>query len=327
MNGEFLVNYEPIGHLPTSIRNHETYKRFFGDLNLPVKPSSMGLGAYVFMADAALPDHTSFTFFLCRGDLVVVEQTSRRTVRQLIPHTAFAAKFPAHFVDEHSHWLDKSGSGRGRMVVEFCALNYTEYIKSGGKANYALDLGDDMTLRERPPLAGRLLVDIASPTFDELATKITDRLDERAFVHVFVDEKRNDRLAIHLTRLNLSFSVDTRSLHVISNEYLNMRVSDSQLRDTLIGLRKCVLLCDVDWVDDEHSARLLLVLNGTLDIGSSTITTKNRTHVEKYVNVNYEPSRYCRKLYIWQDLIIKGPKKRSFEILHCLRWERNSYKK
>ena len=30
---------------------------------------------------------------------------------------------------------------------------------------------------------------------------------------------------------------------------------------------------------------------------------------------------------IWQDLIIKGPKKHSFEILHCSRWERNSYKK
>ena len=30
---------------------------------------------------------------------------------------------------------------------------------------------------------------------------------------------------------------------------------------------------------------------------------------------------------IWQDLIIKRPKKRSFEIVHCLRWERNSYEK
>ena len=31
--------------------------------------------------------------------------------------------------------------------------------------------------------------------------------------------------------------------------------------------------------------------------------------------------------YIWQDLIIKGPKKCSIEISHCLRWERKSYKK
>ena len=31
-------------------------------------------------------------------------------------------------------------------------------------------------------------------------------------------------------------------------------------------------------------------------------------------------------MQIWQDLII-GAQKRSFEILHCLRWERNSYKK
>ena len=38
-------------------------------------------------------------------------------------------------------------------------------------------------------------------------------------------------------------------------------------------------------------------------------------------------SRLPTLVNIWQNLIIKGPKKRSFEILHCLRWERNSYKK
>ena len=38
------------------------------------------------------------------------------------------------------------------------------------------------------------------------------------------------------------------------------------------------------------------------------------------------PAYYLLEIYIWQDLKIKGPKKRSFEILHCLRWERNSFK-
>ena len=324
MNGELLVNYEPVGHLPPNIRSHETYKRFFGDLDLEVKPSSMGLNAYVFTVDS-LPHNTSFTLFLCGTDLVVLEQTSQHTVRQLIPHTEFAHKFPASFDNEYSYWLLKSTSpavmnkkqksknkpvkeGRTaeQFVVELCAGTYVEYVASGGRASYVLDLVE-MTLQEKPPLAGRWLIDIASPTYCEIAAKITDRLDVRSFVHMFVD--KHGCIAIHLTRLNLNFTVDTQtskgkrsngntfSLHVLSNEYLNMRVSDAQQLDTLIGLRKCVLLCDVDWLDEEHSTRLLLVPNGTLEIGTEQMITAGRKHIEKYVDVKYESSRSRNNFY------------------------------
>ena len=51
------------------------------------------------------------------------------------------------------------------------------------------------------------------------------------------------------------------------------------------------------------------------------------TPLRTFQKCNISKEEIKCKRNIWQDLIIKGPKKRSFEILHCLRWERNSYQK
>ena len=62
-----------------------------------------------------------------------------------------------------------------------------------------------------------------------------------------------------------------------------------------------------------HSMRMLCLLACVIEESAlpSALTTPNSAQVFTHIS-------------IWQYIIIKGPKKRSFEILHCLRWERNS---
>ena len=262
MNGEFLVNRMPVSRLPASILEHPVYQRFFGQANFDVLPSSIGPGAYVFQDNKK---KSSFTLYRNGADLVVAERRKEQqsSTCHLLPQSLFAGKFPQHLTSSFSYWLNTA-----TRTVEFCPLVFTDYVLEEAVCSYQLDL---VTKKLSESVGQRRhLVDIGSTTFVEIATKCTDRLDEREHVHMFVDKK--EHVCIQLPRLGLNFYVDTRQanahrhLDIVSNEYFGMRVSDSQRLDTLIGLRRCLLLSDIEWVDDEHSSRILLVPNGQLSI-------------------------------------------------------------
>ena len=150
-------------------------------------------------------------------------------------------------------------------------------MREEAKCSYTLNLRT-MRLIESRGGRERQLVDVQSSTFKEMAVKCTDRLDERPFVHMFVDEQA--KLCVHVTRLSLNFHVDTRKanahkrMHIVSSEY-GMRVGDEQRLDTLIGLKRCLLLCDTNWLDAQRSSRILLVPNGPLRFERKTIKGTN----------------------------------------------------
>ena len=259
MNGEFLVNRMPVSRLPASIFEHQVYLRFFGAANYDVLPSSIGPGAFVFQDKTK---KSSFTLYRNGGNLVVSERRKNEEhTFHLLPQSIFVDKFPHHLTHSFSYWYNTA-----IHTIEFYPPKFADYVLEEAVCSYQLDL-DTMKLRESNGQR-RHLIDIGSATFAEIATKCTDRLDERKHVHMFVDEKKH--VCIHLPRLCLNFYVDTRQknddrhLYIVSNEYLGMRVSGNQQLDTLIGLRRCLLLSDIDWVDEEHSSRKLLVPNGQL---------------------------------------------------------------
>ena len=291
MSGEFLVNGMPVSRLPNYILEHSVYQRFFGAANFDVHSSELGLGAFAFdykFSSGSIDDNNNngsvanrFTLYCNGADLVVKEERAdERSARYLLPQSLFVDKFPFQLVNSFSYWLttasDSDTEPEERHCIEFWPRFYTEYMRDDAVCSYRLDLANK-TLSECSGQR-RQLVDVNSDTFKEIAAKCTDLLDERPFVHMFVDE--HERIAIHLTRLGLRFHVEEekavktwrklkRKLRIMSGEY-GMQVSDEQRLDTLVGLRRCLLLCDLDCSGVKHPSRILLVPNGPLRISSES---------------------------------------------------------
>ena len=80
-----------------------------------------------------------------------------------------------------------------------------------------------------------------------------------------------------------------------------------------------------------HNSYMLEVRRCTMDDQGEYIIKAANSYGEReynvFLTVDRKQTNTNKQTYIWQDLTLKGSKKRSFEISHCLRCERNSYKK
>lgn len=216
VKGEFLVNGFPNGTLPSAIRNHHDYKRFFGTLDFEVHPASNGIGSFV-SALSRKNENDSLTYFLAENsfgnfDLVLMEHRNN-TISRLIPHSLFEEHFPESFTQNFSHWLNTETN-----CIEFRLNNYAEYRENLNKAVefkfnmnklFLIDCNNN----------DRCLIDIKSEVFRQITEKITNRIEQKSRVHVFTKIDYQNEYYINFPCLNLKFTYNVVKNCVFSDDF------------------------------------------------------------------------------------------------------------
>eukprot|EP00929_Paragymnodinium_shiwhaense_P027567 TRINITY_DN16159_c0_g2_i1.p1 TRINITY_DN16159_c0_g2~~TRINITY_DN16159_c0_g2_i1.p1 ORF type:complete len:3364 (-),score=863.27 TRINITY_DN16159_c0_g2_i1:158-10249(-) len=240
IRGTFLVNGTPLGHLPKSIVMHEEYQGLFTGSVFEVQPA-LGGG----WRTAASSDGVSFTFFQPAkpGDAPVIIEERRgkdgKVVQaQLVSRAHFVGDFPDALVEQYSHWLVRQGKVGS---VYFRPRRYDDSKFRQGctreGADFIMDLDNNLIV---DTVLRRQLIDIRSPTFDELFQNIFSRLAPRGEVHVFQSPTSPTSGVVVLPKLKgLQFSVVNGQVR--SYEF-GSTVAPVQDLGTLIGLKQGLLL-------------------------------------------------------------------------------------
>jgi hypothetical protein len=269
INGEFLVDSQPVGRLPNEILKHPLYLRYFLDFkNFIVYPSST-YGTYVTSNNG--DGGVNYEFNLYESDLVISETHKEDEEKlQLIPHEKFDGFFPPLLVDDYSHWLNKS---KERVVLRDKSFSETFRCE-----HYVFDVAEKILYE---PKNGDKFFFIQSKTFEELEHIITSRLEMKRYVHVVLksdnkchsptevntlNKSDSSQIWIMLPRMSLSFHLQKD--RVVSKDFSGFEVEQTQHLKTLTGLRKGLILTEVKEIKSCLVKKKLLVPHGKIIVNS-----------------------------------------------------------
>lgn len=242
LRGSFLVDGCPVARLPSTISDHEDYKRVFGMHVFQVQPAATCSGSFVSLYKLK---GSTFTFALLNNNRLLVRERHHDGYElELFPSRFLEDDLPLLLTRQHSHWILREGNDaelkrskhmdpretRGCILfrpVKFDNPGFTDIEGVPFVLNIALKLVRDVKRH-------RSLVDVGSTSVRELHNKVLHRLELKDFIHVFVDE--DDMVVAEIPRMGLNFNVDPKSGEFWSWEQPGFLVSKEQSFGTLIGL-------------------------------------------------------------------------------------------
>ena len=244
LEGELLVNGQPIGRLPSQFTSNEAYLRIFGSQVLSVLPSNMPGMQY--MTSQKINGYL-IHFAMCDNKLIIRAKRESR-VLELVPHERFEKDLPFTFIHQYTHWLDLASNN-----VEFRSL---DSIWNVDHIDWVLTLsnGGSASMKKE----GRSLVDIQSQTYHNIV-KILGVLDDAQHIHVTLSS--SGLLEAYLPRFDLNFYLQS-SGHLFCKEFGKIVDRDQHL-GTLIGLKNKLVLCGQTLCGQEQE-RLILIPDGKI---------------------------------------------------------------
>ncbi len=270
--GEFLINYYPMGKLPKSILEHKEFQRFFGYSDFDVQPASEGIGSFVTSIRVKNDSNLTYTFFEVKKCLITIERTNCNE-SWLIPKEIFEDYLPSIFLNNYSHWFNKSNNKIEFRIKSFTLDYVKELFKDENSFRFTLNLSDS-TLTDN--LNEKFLIHNRSKTFDEIYQKLAIRLEDYDYVHVFKSKNDQSYLDIQFPRLKLNFKLNKSKNEIWSEEHSTFKVSSCQKLETLIGLQSLLVLIE----DNDYPIKKLLIPHGKI-IKSDT----------KKVTIEYEEAK------------------------------------
>ncbi|KAJ2891475.1 uncharacterized protein MKZ38_000327 [Zalerion maritima] len=229
VQGHLLVDGNPLGKLPLSIRNSEAVRELFGNQHLLTYSSS--LPDMTHMLATEIQGHQ--IHFGIRGDSVVIRAVTRHGLLEYVPPRVFSMMndgfdLPTSLVDNCVQWLNLHSKR-----IEF---RRKPVIWKTRKQDWILDVPNRQARRARV-----LLVDPHSDLFRRVA---------RLFRHFEVPERLTafqplmGTLSLELRHLELSFFVNRDSLFECRE--LRAEIDPDQDAGTMYGLDSKIVLRDVD---------------------------------------------------------------------------------
>ena len=262
ITGAFLVDQMTIGFLPETITSNDLYVRVFGQ--------------HIFEVQAAEAPHTyitknayhngralyEFSLHIETRHVIIYERPIQTTdVLLLIPHTCFADELPDTFVSSHSHWWNPTNK-----TLEFRPVRFEDDRFLDEKL-YILCM-DQGFVTTNEPNNRQVLINQSSSFFKTFFLRYFMRLDEKPYVYMMRETtpETDTIIHIHLSRLGIAFAYNTRTDTIISREYSDMCIAQSQWLDTLTGLRSGLLLVPTDdQKRGNYQCRKLIVSYGQIN--------------------------------------------------------------
>ena len=260
LNSDFLVNGVPAGKLPKEIKEHLLYERYFKNKTDFEVFQSKNSGEFI---------AKDFSFLLIDNELIIKNKIDDFNYRQLLPQALFESNFPIAFCENYSHWLVQE-----KNEIEFHSRTFNENLKDNHRVYFIYDLNQH-TLKDCS--SGKHLVSIHSKTFIELESKFTQKLESMEYVHMYVESRTNSKqnktkscnlIRIELPRMKLHFYLDEK-LNILSKEYTGFKVNKNLNIETLLGLKKFIVLSEEENFYDEKPKTQIIIPNGELKIGKT----------------------------------------------------------
>ena len=259
LEGELLVNGEPIGRLPADYIRNDRYLRVFGSQILQVFPSDMC--GMLYMSNQEFDGYSAH--FGMREGQIIVRMRRGLQVLELIPHDQFVDDLPAAFSNDYVHWLDIA-----TQEIELRPLKQP-WLSSLDNWHLLYQPGSTSTLFRKD----QRLIDIRSKTCDWIM-EIFGALEAVEYIHVTFSAEQV--LEVVLPRYDLRFFWN-RDGEFQCYE-LGKVVDPDQSVGTLIGLKSRLVLSGITPLARKHD-RILLIPEGLVSLGregshgEATITT------------------------------------------------------
>ena len=290
LTGTFLVNGMTIGYLPEQITSNPLFIRVFGDHVFEVQATEFSQ-TYITKQSYHGSRRVRYDFhFDTQSERLTIREDHTETNEQyeLIPQTCFTNDLPDAFISNHSHWRHvKTGHivfRPVRFAAEDFLTNESYYFNS--KTGFIRTPNRDVTRR--------VLVNQSSEFFITLFTQFFSRLDDKPYVYMMSETQRttthgaaqsreNAVVYIHLSRLGLVFTYDSRTTVIVSREYPDMCIDENQWLGTLSGLQSGLLLSPCSAVEkqcERYKCKILIVPFG--------VAIAHREHDESHHSVTIE---------------------------------------
>ena len=233
IQGKFLVDGMTIGFLPENITSNDLFIRVFDHHIFEVQ---LAESPYTYITKHSYYDEkVNYEFhFNEQSNVLIIKERHRqmKEVLQLIPVSCFENEFPDVFVTNHSHWWNAQARS-----VEFRSIHFRDpaFLNS---QSYILSMDTGYVIKNKMNKE-QILINRSSKFFRNLFQRYFIRLDDEPYVYMMSE----DMITIHLSRLKIAFHYNESDGLIISREYSNMRISEDQQLDTLIGLKSGLLLC------------------------------------------------------------------------------------
>ncbi|CUA71821.1 Polycystin-1 [Rhizoctonia solani] len=250
LDGQLLVDGEPLGRLPTKYTQNATYVRLFGQKIIDVVPANAP--GMKFTTRSPINNYQVSFALDGRNELIIQAQNGER-IYELIPHKILSHDLPYFFFEDYHHWADVENK-----TIEF------RPISSPWSANECQWLlcfeGFPATLKNL--VDDSCLLDIHSATFKSLSRSICP-LESSQFLHA--TRSGTGSIDVILPRMKLSFFVNA-DMQLESHNFGGLVIDENQSAGTLFGLKNQLLIRAKATVDEPFPrSRAILVPDGKVE--------------------------------------------------------------
>ncbi|KAI0920155.1 hypothetical protein AcV5_009969 [Taiwanofungus camphoratus] len=233
LDGNLLVNGQPLGRLPPSIIGHPIYKRIFAERVLDVIPADMPGMEFATRSPVC---HYQVFFSLQNNNDLVIRTRQGSEILQYVPHATFEGDIPASFVEHYAHWLRiPTESDRSQSEIEFRPFGRLWRQSSDNwHIHFSLTHYSVMQMNSRI-----MLVDNRSNTFRMVSSQLEPLEDAR---HMEITCQGNeDLLLVSLPRYGLSFQMNSNG-QLESVNLSGMIIDPDQSMGAMFGLLSRLVL-------------------------------------------------------------------------------------
>ena len=251
LDGAFLIDNQPVSKLPKEICSHQLFQRLFKQTDFDIHPSSTstsGLSTKWVIVNDKLKLSYTFTYLKVSKDKEILQiketryekvlnseavEQEVRTELELVPYYFFKGLLPKAFVDDCSHWIDRS---KGWILFRKKGFDDNEFFCD---ESYVMDLAQRVVLEKG---SRRQLISVASSSFKEFCDKIAFRMENSEAVHMFADPGDSLKITVDLPRYGLSFEISEDRSQVLSKEFRGLKINEDQSLGTLLNIEQGLIL-------------------------------------------------------------------------------------
>ena len=254
LDGELLVDGNPIGRLPSTYTRSEIYLTVFGSQILNVFVADIPGMAYV----SAQEINGYTVYFGMRATNVIIQIKQGSQHLELIPAHTFDDDLPVAFVNNYFHWLDAT-----TQEIEFRPLNMQW---QNNPSNWRLQYQP----QSRSVLGSlhQKLLDMQTTTY-KAVMEVFAVLETIENVHVTLS--KDDRLEVALPRYDLRFFLNGKGEFECYE--LCKIVDPDQSLGTLIGLKSRLVLCSPFELSRKYD-RIVLIPDGVISYSQKEFHTE-----------------------------------------------------
>ncbi|XP_031623226.1 uncharacterized protein LOC116340729 [Contarinia nasturtii] len=252
VTGDFLVNNFPVARLPSKITENQLFKRVFNQFIFEVQQEN----SEEFSSKIHANQNCHYNFQIVRKELIITELHEDGNRFELIPIQILKNEISHLLIKNHSHWWDIEKKCIYFRPPQFSDANFSTV----DGVQYCLDLKDGSLKHIKTQ---QRMLDISSQSYCAIAKRLF-RLESKKFIHISINE--TNIAMVKLMRMNLKFVVkpckgsDNR-YEILSNEFSNMCVSQTQNCGTLYGLHSGLLL---ESTDSPNQSKMLIMPHGSV---------------------------------------------------------------